>query len=216
MSSGAATYGIALDHGIDSGGGWFLTQWFAKAGELFADEENGRAGRADEVLFDSQAGVDQLGFLQSLVADGLAVDVGPNAGGQDTLLKMADPNAPAAMSINSSAALGSVLSVLESGGVEGFTTEDLGVAPMPGPGGSEGILVGGAALWLVEGKDDAETAAAWDYITYLTSPEAQAEWAAATGYVPVRTESLETEPLASKYQQDPASPSPTSSSPPAS
>ena len=49
VDSGAASYGIALDTGSDSGGGWFLEQWFANAGEFYADNgmsvavpENGR------------------------------------------------------------------------------------------------------------------------------------------------------------------------------
>jgi sn-glycerol 3-phosphate transport system substrate-binding protein len=32
VQSGAAKYGLALDAGFDSGGGWYIEQWFAKAG----------------------------------------------------------------------------------------------------------------------------------------------------------------------------------------
>ena len=42
VDSGAATYGIAVDSGADSGGGWFIEQWFASMGELYADNGNGR------------------------------------------------------------------------------------------------------------------------------------------------------------------------------
>ena len=50
VDSGAATYGIALDSGSGSGGGWYLEQWFANMGELYADNGNGRLAPATQVL----------------------------------------------------------------------------------------------------------------------------------------------------------------------
>ena len=46
-------------------------------------------------------------------------------------------------------------------------------------------------------------AAAWDFITFLVAPESQSEWAVQTGYVPIRTDALELEPVASTYAEDP-------------
>ncbi len=115
VDSKAAAYGIALDTGADSGGGWYLEQWFAKAGELYADNENGRAAPATRVLYDGPKGVELITYLQGLVNDGLAVNVGDNASGQDNFFKMADPAEPAAMTIGTSAALGSLLSVVRGG-----------------------------------------------------------------------------------------------------
>ena len=54
--SGAATYGLALDSGFDCGGGWYIEQWFAKAGEFYADNENGRTARATKVLYNNPTG----------------------------------------------------------------------------------------------------------------------------------------------------------------
>jgi sn-glycerol 3-phosphate transport system substrate-binding protein len=42
VDTDAATFGWVLDSGADSGGGWFLEQWFGRAGEPFADNGNGR------------------------------------------------------------------------------------------------------------------------------------------------------------------------------
>ena len=108
VQSGAAKYGLALDSGFDSGGGWYLEQWFAKAGEFYADNENGRAARATKVLYDNPTGRSLLTFLQSMIKDGLAFNVGDNTGGFDNLLKLADSAEPAAMTIATSAALGPV------------------------------------------------------------------------------------------------------------
>ena len=46
VSSGAATYGLAVDSGTGSGGGWFLEQWLAKGGELCGQRQrpSGAAG----------------------------------------------------------------------------------------------------------------------------------------------------------------------------
>ena len=57
---GAAATGIALDSGVDSGGGWFLEQWFARAGELYADNGNGRLAPATQVLYDGPSGVELM------------------------------------------------------------------------------------------------------------------------------------------------------------
>jgi sn-glycerol 3-phosphate transport system substrate-binding protein len=203
VDSGAATYGIAVDSGLDSGGGWFLEQWLANAGEPFANNDNGRSGPATEVYFDGEVGVELLTFLQDLVQDGLAFYVGDDSGGTDRYFKLADPDEPAAMTIGSSAAIGSIIAALGSGLVEGLTTEDVGVGPLPGPSGTPSAIVGGAATYIVAGQGDAEAAAAWDFITYLVSPEVQSEWTVLTGYLPIRDDALEIEPAASTFANDP-------------
>ena len=203
VDSGAGGVGISFDSGVDSGGGWFIEQWFSQAGELYADNGNGRLAPATKVLYAGSAGVELLTSVQQLISDGLAVTVGDNASGQDALLKLADPNAPAAMTIATSAALGTVISVLDGGLIPGITSADLGVGPMPGPGEQRSALVGGASLYVVADKGDAQAAGAWDYIEHLVSAESQARWASATGYVPVRQDALELEPLATTYAEDP-------------
>lgn len=203
VESGAASFGLVVDTNFDSGGGWFIEQWMAKAGEFYADNDNGRAAPATKVLFNGPTGVELFTYLQQLVADGWAFNVGDNASGQDAFLKLADTVEPGSMTIGTSAALGSVLAAIRGGLAPDIADEDLGVAPMPGPGGSPNVLVGGASLWIVADKGDAQAAAAWDFITHLLSAESQATWAAATGYVPVHTAAPDTEPLASTYTADP-------------
>ncbi|MEP7045994.1 MAG: ABC transporter substrate-binding protein [Ilumatobacteraceae bacterium] len=203
VDAGAAKYGLALDSGFDSGGGWYIEQWFAKAGEFYADNQNGRSARATKVLYDNATGQSLLTFMQSLINDGLAVTVGDNSSGIDNLLKLVDTAEPAAMTIGTSAAIGGILGVLAGGQFPQFSVDDLGVAPMPGPEARPGALVGGASLWVVDSGDDARTAAAWDFTTFLTSAQEQSEWASATGYVPVRTDALALDPLKTTYVTDP-------------
>ena len=203
VNSGSAKYGLALDSNFDSGGGWYLEQWFAKAGEFYADNQNGHAARATRVLYDNPTGRSLLTFLQSMIHDGLAFNVGDNTGGFDNLLKLADPAEPAAMSIATSAAIGPVINILGGGQFPQIAAEDVGVAAMPGPDGKPGALVGGASLYVVDSGDDARTAAAWDFITYLTAAQQQSLWCSATGYVPVRTDALSLDPLQSTLASDP-------------
>ncbi|MAT05906.1 MAG: hypothetical protein CL424_12780 [Acidimicrobiaceae bacterium] len=203
VDSGVASYGIALDTSIDSGGGWFLEQWFANAGELFVDNGNGRESLPTEVLFDQETGVEIVTFLRDLIDDGLAVNVGDNAGGSDNFLKMADTADPAAMTIGTSAGLGTVINVLGSGLVEGLTPNDVGVGGLPGLAPEQTAIVGGAANFVVAGKDPEITAATWDFVTYLITPEVQSQWAVQTGYLPIVDEAIDLEPLRTTYADDP-------------
>jgi sn-glycerol 3-phosphate transport system substrate-binding protein len=139
-----------------------------------------------------------------MINDGLAVNVGDNSTtGYDNLLKLADQQEPAAMTIATSASLGPVLQVLASGQFPNINADDVGVGPMPGPDGKPGALIGGASLWMVDSGDDVRTAAAWDFVTYLTQAEQQSEWAVATGYVPMNTDALDLEPYKSTVAKDP-------------
>ncbi len=201
VDSGAAKYGIALDSGFDSGGGWFLEQWFAKLGQYYADNDNGRSAKATKVLYDNAEGVDLLTQLQSMINDGLAVSVGDNPGGIDNLLKMADATEPAAMTIASSASIGGVLAVLAGGQFPQIDATDVGVGPMPGPGGP-GALVGGASLWIKDG-DPAKVAAAWDFVSFLVGAQQQSEWSSITGYIAVRDDARELDPLKTTLANDP-------------
>ena len=116
---------------------------------------------------------------------------------------MADPAKPAAMTIASSAGIGTVINLLNGGLIPGITSDQIGIAPMPGPGDVASAVVGGASLYVVADKGDPQAAAAWDFIKYLTSAQVQSEWASDTGYVPIRQDALALDPVKSKYVTDP-------------
>lgn len=56
---------------------------------------------------------------------------------------------------------------------------------------SDGATVSGSCVVMFDKQDEAKKAAAWELVKYLASPEVQAEFAAATGYVPVNTAAQE-------------------------
>ena len=61
---------------------------------------------------------------------------------------------------------------------------------MPGPTGPGGVLVGGAALYMSAKSSPAKQAASWEFLKYLDSAQVQANFGAATGYVPIRESSI--------------------------
>lgn len=160
---------------------WYLEQWLAKAGQPYVNNGNGRKARADAVVFDSKQGLEIFTWMSDMVSSGLAFTNANEGQAQfDNLLSIGTGSS--AMTIDTSASLGTISSVLSGGG---YPNVELGVAPMPGPVGKGGILVGGAALYISNKSDPAKQAAAWDFSKYLNTAQVQADWAAGTGYVPV-------------------------------
>jgi sn-glycerol 3-phosphate transport system substrate-binding protein len=176
-----------------------LEQWLAKAGEPYVNNGNGRKARATAVQFDSKTGLEIFTWMSEMVSSGLAV-VNSNEGTPqyDNLLGIGNGNL--AMTIDTSATLGTISSVLGGGG---YPNVELGVGPMPGPVGKGGILVGGAALYISNKSDPAKQAAAWDFSKFLNTAESQATWAAGTGYVPVVEAATELPAVQELWATDP-------------
>jgi sn-glycerol 3-phosphate transport system substrate-binding protein len=197
VQSGAAPYGIAL-----RADGWLLEQWISKAGEPYVNNGNGRDARATEVTFGSEVGLEIFTWLREMVDDKLLLAVGSQEGSIEDFLAVG--NGDAAMTIGTSAALGTISQVLGQGQ---FASVDLGVGALPGPEGESegGVLVGGAAMYVTNGENTApeKQAAAWEFAKFLADAQSQAEWSAATGYLPVRESATEMAPLTTRWQEAP-------------
>jgi sn-glycerol 3-phosphate transport system substrate-binding protein len=191
----AAPAGIALRSDA-----WFLEQWLAMTGETFVNNDNGRTSRATEVTFGSPAGLEILQWMRDMVDDKLLVGTGSQEGNIDDFLAVA--NSSAAMTIQTSAGLGTITQVLTSGQ---FPNVDLGVGQLPGPDGTGGALVGGAALYITAGENATpETqAAAWDFAKFVNTPQSQSTWSAGTGYIPIRKTAETLEPLVARWKESP-------------
>ena len=175
VQSGAAKYGIAIR--TDP---WLIQNWLAEAGHTFVNNGNGRQSRATSVTLDDATGVQLFTWLHDMVQSKIAL----NTGTAEIDHYLAVANDTAAMTIDTSAALGTIAQILESGQ---FKNVKLGVGRMPGPTSTNGgVLVGGAAMYIVNRSAPAKEAAAYRFAKFLDEPQSQADWASATGYTPVR------------------------------
>lgn len=193
VTSGTTKFGYSIK--LDP---WYLEHWLAKAGKPYVDNGNGREKRATAVVFDTKAGRQIFSWLDGMVDDGLALNTGPPEGNVDNLLAIGAGNS--AMTIDTSGNLGSILQVLGSGQ---FPDVQIGVAPMPGPKGKGGVLVGGAALYIPKASAPEKQAAAWKFVKYLLEPANQAQWSVGTGYVPLREASLDEPVLKAAWAAQP-------------
>jgi sn-glycerol 3-phosphate transport system substrate-binding protein len=180
---------------------WFLEQWLAKANELYANNGNGRTSRATKVLFDDTTGRAIFDWLSGMVKDRLAI-TNPDQGPSEFDNLLAIGNGQVGMTIDTSATLGTIFQLLNSGQFKGV---EIGVAPMPGPSANEsgGVLVGGAALYISKKSSPAKQEAAWRFAKFLTQADVQAEWAAATGYIPIRKSATTLPAIQQQWAQNP-------------
>ena len=55
-------------------------------------------------------------------------------------------------------------------------------------GDRNGVIIGGAALWLIDNADDAKDDASWQFMKFMAEEAQQVTWHTGTGYFPVRTD----------------------------
>ena len=154
--------------------GWYFEQMIANSGGLYFNENNGRTGRPTEVLFNEGQGVEVFTFLTDLINEGYS----PNLGSTWTETDSTFTTGQAAIMIDST----SDVSIIEN---SDFT---VGTAFIPHSDSSErnGVVIGGAALWLIDSGDPAINQAAWEFIKFMAEPEQQRTWHMGSGYFPVR------------------------------
>ncbi|MEO0939800.1 MAG: sn-glycerol-3-phosphate ABC transporter substrate-binding protein UgpB [Pseudomonadota bacterium] len=144
--------------------------------------ENGFAGTTTELTINNPAVVAHLDRLQDMVEEGLFVYAGRRGDSRPQFV-----NGEAAMWINSSAYFG------------GFAADiqDFEFTQVPMPVDTavraepQNSIIGGATLWTLTGHEDAEYACAAQFLNFLSGTEQQADWAQATGYVPITNAAAE-------------------------
>ena len=167
---------------------WYLEVVLAEHGESYLNNDNGRAGRATAVAFNSPTGQALFQWWHDTIKEGLGVDVGRNPTGADNLLAIG--SGQVAMTRSGSQALRSVVEVLGGGLTQ--TEVDLGVAGVPGVAGGTGASgTYSRGLWFAKDRPEAEQEAGWKFVKWLMEPEQQAEWFAGTGYLPVTNSSYD-------------------------
>ena len=183
ISAKAGKYGISLKLTSSN-----FEDWISIGGGDFLDNGNGRVSRATAVSFGGELGTQIVEWFSSMLTSKLA-EATPGSGlsGYDNLLGVPEGVAP--MTIDTSAALGTVSAIVKSGM---YPKVKLGIGGVPGPPGPGGVPIGGAGLYLVKASAPERQDGAWQFVKFLLEPESLATWAAGTGYLPIRQSAVQT------------------------
>ena len=175
---GATCFGMSLN-------GWFVENWMAEQGATFLNNDNGRSGRATETNLDSNATRTIFEFFKTLQDNGYFTYTGKleDFDGSDAIFT----NQKVVFHITSTSKIGNNSAAAESAGFE------MGVAQLPIPTDSErnGVVLGGASLWIAKDIPQEKAEGALDFALYMTNTENMASWHKLTGYYPVRQSSIE-------------------------
>ena len=104
-----------------------------------------------------------------------------------------------------------VMFTKSSAGYGGMTTNvkdfEFGTGMLPYyddvAGAPQNSIIGGASLWVLQGKAAEEYQGVARFFTYLSSPEVQADWHQATGYLPITTAAYELSKAQGFYEKHP-------------
>lgn len=164
----------------------------------FGTKENGFGGFDAKFEFNGPVQTKHWANLKKWQDEGLFKYGGPVGGDQAATMFYAQE---CAMTMNSSAGRAGVLANAKT-----FTP---GFAPLPyyddvikEPKNS---IIGGATLWVLNGKDKATYKGVAKFFTYLSKPEVQAEWHQATGYLPITNAAYELGKSQGYYEKNPGS-----------
>ncbi|WP_454852898.1 ABC transporter substrate-binding protein [Promicromonospora soli] len=179
-------YGIYLPIGT---GEWPVFTWqtmlWSAGGELLNEDMT-------EVAFDSPEGVTALKTWTDLIEDGVAYP--------SSLQTDADGQGIASLQTGQ---VGMVITGAYNLGIldEALGAENVGVATFPQIE-EPAMNTGTNNSYILEGTDE-EEAGAWDFLQYWLSPEVQAEWCIASGYLPTNIETAQSETFTDFLQEDP-------------
>lgn len=188
QASGETQYCIALGQV-----GWYFEQILANSGGLYFNNDNGRTGRATEVMFNQGVGVEVFDFLTGLIADGYSPNLGNTWTDTDTVFLAGE----AAMMFDSTAG---------TRGLQDGAEFEVGTMYIPyadSAGDRNGVVIGGAALWLIDSGDEATNAAAWEFMKFMAAEDQQVTWHTGTGYFPVRTDISGNADLTAFWEENP-------------
>jgi sn-glycerol 3-phosphate transport system substrate-binding protein len=178
VSKGVAKYGTSLKMDPSN-----FEDWTAQGGGLLVNQDNGRTARATAVGFNDSLGLELFNFYSEMLSSKAAqATPGTGGGAYDNLLAIPPGTAP--MTIDTSAALGTILAVLGGGR---YPKVKLGVGPLPAPSGPGGVPYGGAGLYISKHSPAPQQDGAWQFIKFLVSATSQATWTLGTGYIPINT-----------------------------
>ncbi|KFB98711.1 glycerol-3-phosphate-binding protein [Trabulsiella guamensis ATCC 49490] len=179
-------WGIMLPSTNDDYGGWIFSSLVrANGGKYFNEDYPG------EVYYDAPSTTGALRFWQDLIY-------------KDKVMPSGVLNSK---QISAAFFSGKVGMAMLSTGALGFMREnakdfELGVAMLPAKE-QRAVPIGGASLVSFKGISDAQKKAAYQFLTWLISPQVNGEWSRFTGYFSPRKASYDTPEMKAYLQKDP-------------
>lgn len=162
-AEGSTGYELAAD------GSRFASWTFAFGGDIYDYETN-------QYTYDSPAAIEAMTFLQELFDNGCA-DLSTEAFGDQTNFGAGRTM----FTVGSTSGLPFYQSAVDEG-----SGHDWSVAAIPHTTPDPVLNIYGASVSLPAGHGPEETLASWLFLKYYTGTEAQAKWATASQYFPVR------------------------------
>lgn len=173
--------------------GWFFEQQLAGIGAYYGNNDNGRSGAITAVDFDQNGGGEKVfSMWKKLYDSGYFENYGTV--GADT---------------QTAFFAGQVGMIIESTAILKNATNsspfEIGTGYLPKVEENEegGVIIGGASLWLMDSGDTAKEEAAWKFIEFCTTAEAQAKWSMGTGYFAINPAAYETEEFKAYLEENP-------------
>lgn len=162
---------------------WFFEQWMSQQNAPLVNNDNGRSARATEVNLTSEAAYNIVNWIDELNRNDLYTYTGrlEDWSGSDAIFQQGE----AMFHVTSTADLGNI-----SAAVEGSFELGTGLLPIPDGVRRNGVVIGGASVWLVDGHPTRELEAARDFVLFMTNTENMVTWHKLTGYYPVRNSSV--------------------------
>ncbi len=162
--------------------GWIFEQLLAVSGGMYLNNDNGRSARATAAAFNSPEGIAAAQFWKDGVDAGVYQNFGVAPNGTNAVVA-AFQSQQVAMYINSTARVRAMIDASVAGKFE------LGTAYLPRPNEDAykkaGVIIGGASVYILKDRPDAEKNCAWEFVKFAASPDIQAYWHTSSGYYPV-------------------------------
>ncbi|MEI4486980.1 sn-glycerol-3-phosphate ABC transporter substrate-binding protein UgpB [Frigidibacter sp. MR17.14] len=159
----------------------------------FSTEENGFAGLGTELTFNQPLQVKHIEMLGQWAKDGKFV-----YGGRRSEAGASFRSGQCALYTESSAGYAGVKKEAQFG---------FEIRPLPYDATAEGApyntIIGGASLWVMQGKDADHYKGVGQFLNFLSSPEIQAQWHQDTGYLPITTAAYELSKEQGFYDRNP-------------
>lgn len=177
---------------------WFVEQWVAQQGALLANNDNGRTDRPDDVLLDSDAMLNIFNWWSEMAENGYYAYTGSleDWNGSDALFT----GQQVIMHVTSTADLVNINNAAVENGFELGT----GLLPIADDAERNGVVVGGASIWLTDGHPQEELEAAVDFMLFLGNTENGVTWHQRTGYFPIRLSSIDQLEAEGWFDENPA------------